>query len=384
MSKSYSFSKPLSPTGSVQFFGQTSGADTPRSLRKMGIFYENAYQAWYKTTYDGPLSWELFKGTPMVSTMSGLSLTAQFPGQLGVPSQIKAYSRLLEKFKQSDFNLGVSAGESRESWHMISDRMFKFADGVRHVRRGQLGDALRAFSSTKRPSRRAQRKLDTGDVSGSFLELSYGWVPLLSDIHAAAEVIDKPYVSKPSIRTSDGTRGAPFGATRPEFSDFVWTKDHERRVYHIVRLSEKEAGWATRLGLTDPLTIAWELVPLSFVADWFLPIGDLLSALSATYLLPVGKYVRSDVHRRYGGLLIPPGASLSSIYFSDSKTISQGSWWQKETSMTRTVYSELPSDLYLGEGPRQSLIDLDFNLFQASSAAALVHQRLKSLMGRRS
>jgi hypothetical protein len=30
----------------------------------------------------------------------------------------------------------------------------------------------------------------------------------------------------------------------------------------------------------DPLGIAWEAVPFSFVADWFLPIGDYLDALS--------------------------------------------------------------------------------------------------------
>lgn len=38
---------------------------------------------------------------------------------------------------------------------------------------------------------------------------------------------------------------------------------------------------ATRLGLTDPLTIGWELVPYSFVVDWAMPVGNFLLALSA-------------------------------------------------------------------------------------------------------
>lgn len=381
--KTYSKTNRIGAYGHQWLWAQCSGADTPRALREQGIFLENSYTARYKTEYNGPVNWTLFPGANLDSSMTGLSLNGSFPTSPPALSQMKAYSNLLEKFKQSDFNLAVSAGESRESWHMISDRMFKIADGARHVRRGQLGDAMRAFSSTKRPSRRAQRKLDTGDVSGSFLELSYGWVPLMSDIFAAAEVIDKPYVSKPSIRTSDKSSAGPFTNLRPSYQNYTYTEKNERKVYHIVRLSEKEASWAVRLGLTDPLSVAWELVPLSFVVDWFLPISDLLSALQATYVLPVGKYVRTDCIKQIGGVLIPAGTPID-FYYAESKMNSTGIYRWNETYMTRQVYEELPTDLYLDSGPRQSLIDLDMNLFQALSSSALLHQRLQSLMKRRS
>lgn len=38
---------------------------------------------------------------------------------------------------------------------------------------------------------------------------------------------------------------------------------------------------AQSLGLLDPLTLAWELIPFSFVVDWFLPVGTYLSQLTA-------------------------------------------------------------------------------------------------------
>jgi hypothetical protein len=37
-----------------------------------------------------------------------------------------------------------------------------------------------------------------------------------------------------------------------------------------------------RLGLLNPWEIAWELVPLSFVFDWFMPVGNFLSSFTAS------------------------------------------------------------------------------------------------------
>jgi len=35
-------------------------------------------------------------------------------------------------------------------------------------------------------------------------------------------------------------------------------------------------------GISNPLLLAWELVPYSFVVDWFLPVGNYLGTLDAT------------------------------------------------------------------------------------------------------
>jgi hypothetical protein len=37
----------------------------------------------------------------------------------------------------------------------------------------------------------------------------------------------------------------------------------------------------TIVGLSDPLSVAWEVVPFSFVLDWFLPIGNYIESFSA-------------------------------------------------------------------------------------------------------
>jgi hypothetical protein len=40
-------------------------------------------------------------------------------------------------------------------------------------------------------------------------------------------------------------------------------------------------AFLNQTGFTNPINLLWELLPFSFVADWFLPIGNYLEALTA-------------------------------------------------------------------------------------------------------
>lgn len=368
----------------VEYHESHYGGDTPASDRAKGILRENTYVATYSTVWNGPVSQYLSYASPnypghMIGI--GASFPLVVPPQ---PSNIKAYANLLEKFKQSDFNLAVTAAESRESWHMISDRMFSIANAARQVKRGNLKGALRALGSTRNPSRRAQRKLNSGDASGAFLEMQYGWVPLLNDIYSAAELVNKPRVSRPTIRTSDRT-DAPLPSVSSgyqQYQPYVWQTQGERVIYHICRLSTTEISMAARMGLTDPLTVLWELVPYSFVVDWFAPIGDLISANQAVYTLPIGTYIRTDVQRWTAGITLPVGVQTNLPYFPGRKTSSTGLYWKKRTEMTRNIYPSLPNQIYTGHGPKQHVVSLDLTLQRAANAGALLHQGLRSLMRR--
>lgn len=37
-----------------------------------------------------------------------------------------------------------------------------------------------------------------------------------------------------------------------------------------------------QLGLLDPVSLAWNLLPMSFVFDWFIPVGTFLDGFTAT------------------------------------------------------------------------------------------------------
>jgi hypothetical protein len=80
-------------------------------------------------------------------------------------------------------------------------------------------------------------------------------------------------------------------------------------------------------GFLTPELVAWELLPFSFVADWFIPIGTYLEALDFVKSVE-GTYVRTDLSRADVGLGTAPNV-----------TIVSGSARRKEISVTRTAGS---------------------------------------------
>lgn len=46
-------------------------------------------------------------------------------------------------------------------------------------------------------------------------------------------------------------------------------------------MSNPELFALASLGLLNPASLAWELVPLSFVVDWIVPVGPFLEAMTA-------------------------------------------------------------------------------------------------------
>jgi hypothetical protein len=56
---------------------------------------------------------------------------------------------------------------------------------------------------------------------------------------------------------------------------------HSVRLQATLLLTNPNLGLASRMGLVNPLSIAWEVVPFSFVVDWFLPVGNFLENLTS-------------------------------------------------------------------------------------------------------
>lgn len=196
-----------------------------------------------------------------------------------------AFSRLIYALRSGNSaNLGVSLAESGEALKMIVNRLSSFAKAFRALRKGRPGDALAALSITpghsKLPKRRPNETKDSWlqRVANFFLEYKFGWKPLCSDIWDAFTVLTRDPVrpvhfsvgSKRQVSTS-----YPFAGRTAVCSG--WTGV---RLSCTATVSNPNLALANQLGLVNPFTVAFEVVTLSFLFDWFANVKKVLNSFT--------------------------------------------------------------------------------------------------------
>lgn len=131
---------------------------------------------------------------------------------------------------------------------------------------------------------KGQRFLD--EVTGRWLEYRYGWLPLMYSVYDAVDTIyrdirEKVIHVKARSGYSDNTVAKPLGAGTFE-DPYRQMTTHDLSVRTEMSILFAIPNDANRLGAwtsLNPLRIAWELLPLSFVADWFVNVGQTLKNL---------------------------------------------------------------------------------------------------------
>jgi hypothetical protein len=212
-------------------------------------------------------------GNPMGN---GVTISSDFTAD----DELRLLDKLAGKVRGHEFNAGVFLGESNQVVNAVTSAARNLSLTARHLKRGDLGAALRSLprSVSGADARNAKRKLTTKDIAGAHLALAYGWLPTLSDVAAAAEAYEvltqKPRVSR--VTASRRVVNQVEGSQSPTLYTCPGTKVSSKRITYV--MTEQISALRT-LGLYDPLSVAWEVVPWSFVADWFVPIGTYLSVL---------------------------------------------------------------------------------------------------------
>jgi len=244
--------------------------------------------------------------------------------------------KALLKLKDQKFNAGVALAEARQTANLVGSTASRLAFAFRSLKRGRFAEARR-YLGLKRSNQPA-----------NWLELQYGWKPLLSDVHGAANELARRSLDNGSwVTTVKAT-------VREEAEyDLYHAETHPIDRMHVTGTAEAStfirldyependmAKWASRLGLTNPLEIAWELVPYSFVVDWFLPVGSWLSVLDATLGYKFKSGSRSDrTTCKMTG--VRAGYNDPSFVYQNPRW-STGSSLVSEKSLNRVVYESSP------------------------------------------
>lgn len=183
--------------------------------------------------------------------------------------------------KMSTFKGSVFAAESRDAKRMMWTRATKMISMISPYQR-----RLRRRWYAK-GSRRARLKA----LSDSWLELQFGWLPLISDIEDAHKALNNPtpqykrakggpvsHVTIVDRNSGTATVGAITMAT-----EYTETTRYEVTYYGEVKARvEPRASGLQDFGFTvrEFLPTAWEVIPWSFAIDYFTNVGDIITAAS--------------------------------------------------------------------------------------------------------
>jgi hypothetical protein len=253
-------------------------APTPYSIivesGNVATYEASVYDKYKLSTSNGKFL--SFTGTGHYNSSGGFYQTPPiFPSNMEDTAITKA--RL--KLKNQQVNLGNAFGERAQCARLVGDTAIRIANLFSHVKRRNFW-----LPPNKRPK--------PIDVHKAYLELQYGVKPLMSDVYGTVSTLENKEKDAErghvTVKASVKSRNFTVRKLFDGFNNTAWGYDQvlERNDNGFIRLDFVQdnplLASLNSLGVTNPIEIAWELTPYSFVADWFFPIGDWLNSLDAT------------------------------------------------------------------------------------------------------
>lgn len=222
----------------------------------------------------------------------------------------EAVTKSLNKMADNKVNLGEGLATLGQTSRMLISPIRSFTDLAKAYHRLPFTtDGRGKVIPWAELARKSYRDLIRGGtparLADKYLEYVYGFKPLMQDIYEISEML-KESARHPLLLNSRGSASRTTStselyerntsARQEEYwSDIV--SESKTRVTLWAKLKDEYALTRTlnQLGLLNPASLVWELVPFSFVIDWALPIGPVLNAMTA----PAGlDFVGGSVSRR--------------------------------------------------------------------------------------
>lgn len=256
----------------------------------------------------------------------------------------------------------------------------KMVRNALNLKRTMLEFAKEAVVGSKGKRLSGSRRLDY--LSSKWLEYRYGWNPLIHSIYDAAENLRR------EIQEEDQTFRVR-SVSRDERESILTSGSGET---FQLRYWKCYASFRQEIGVTfrppdpavaalanwtslNPSLIAWELVPLSFVADWFVNVGDQLQEWENYSLYSplfksgwqtntfredrLGTYKRNDRTEPRPKYL--PNGNLATLSYGSCE---RSMFTSRFSALTRTTLSSLPR-------PQGFSVRVNLNAKRVADAASL-------------
>jgi len=219
---------------------------------------------------------------------------------------IRTSSKLREALQGSDFHLGIFIAEGKEAAHLIGNSARSIHAAITAVRQKRYDVAWRHLWQQK-PEIGRKPPVPYSDAAAMTLTIQYGIRPLLNDVQSAAEYLAERTLARPKHVVRTSKKKKHHSQRNENRSGAYYDKGVDSFTSYRLKAILENVDGPRLLGANDVASIVWEKVPYSFVADWFVPIGEWLQALNTKSAL-TGKFVYSTMSKhRFGGTSLRPG-----------------------------------------------------------------------------
>lgn len=199
-----------------------------------------------------------------------------------------AVSKFYADVSDIKFNFAVFAMELAQTRDMVASRAWQIGRSYKLLRQGKIKQAIAQFTTLKQNKIpiKGDKPLKGKDLADAWLELRYGWTPLMYEIQGAIELLEEKILggklaqSYSKTTKSSYTDNSTARASGIDFAHNATINDHVT-ISCLIKPSCPTRIILGQLGFDNPALIAYELMPYSFVVDWFYNIGDYLQSQTA-------------------------------------------------------------------------------------------------------
>lgn len=279
-------------------------------------------------------------------------------------------SKMLTRLGNQKINIAQAFAERKQTANMLIKSVNRLVTFAVLFRAGKFSSARKILEG--------RRQLFTGKpfpkdlvarpndklFANLWLEYTYGWRPLVSDIYGGAELLAQSVMRESPTEvavTSKTYETNVFRTASASFETETVQKYNVKCKFAIqYDISDYDKNLLSRTGLSNPALLAWELLPYSFVVDWVYPVGTYLRNLVATD----GLTFKSGWSTRFATLKSDqvPIRAFPPYYLAEP-----GYWFSESAYARRDVFTSFPTN----KPPR---LDWQLGISQVLSGLALLDQ----------
>lgn len=220
-------------------------------------------------------------------------------------------NKVLSRLNSSQVEMGVTLGEVGQTASYLAHRGASLWHALMEIKKGRVAKGFKRLDLSRDPRKavwfeRTPRKLHnyrrynastSVSAAQAWTESRYALRPLVNDVSAYSNIVNNG-LEQPLLITARAKSIENYNVItrRQEVGDVLldrWSHDYQfiHNIKLVARPDYAKLSAMRALGLDNRLSIAYELIPFSFMLDWIYPLGDFISTFSGTCGLEfVGAY----------------------------------------------------------------------------------------------